>query len=304
MKRGMSFGASWLFMTAILFSGPTISAQDVSPPHEIERELAQIRELVVYANYRDALSAVQRFLDRPALRAHVRNAGLELLAIVYLALRDERRAGAALADLYARDPTHRLEDPDASPLVQSAFARAREAAQPLTVRITHETPMITRRESPRITAEVNDGGANIVHELRVTYRDTTTSQWMTLMLPLENHRTSGSLPLANGDAAYSVEYYIEAIAPSSYVLAGRGSRDMPLRLDVPGVAFSSSAPSDVTVENSPVESENILEEPWLWVVVGALAIGTGVGIGVGVHYGTQGPQSGSLGEVTLPLFSF
>ena len=44
----------------------------------------------------------------------------------HLAIREQRPAQETLELLHRRDPGHRLSDADASPVVVSAFARARE----------------------------------------------------------------------------------------------------------------------------------------------------------------------------------
>jgi hypothetical protein len=65
-----------------------------------DAELTAARELVLHASYRPALTATQRYLERGDLSATQRNAGLELVAIIHLALRDDVSARQALGQLY------------------------------------------------------------------------------------------------------------------------------------------------------------------------------------------------------------
>src|SRR5690349_13010640 len=81
--------------------------------------------MVLYARYREALPHIRAYLARTDLSATQRNAGLEMLATIAIAMRDRSGAQEALNQLYSRDPGHQLSDPDASPPVLSAFGRAR-----------------------------------------------------------------------------------------------------------------------------------------------------------------------------------
>lgn len=269
-----------------------------------DQQLATVRELVMYANYRTALPAVQAFLERTDLGAQQRNAGLEMLAIVELALRHEASARAALEELYARDPGHRLSDPDSSPVVQSAFARARESASAHTVTIEHSPPSLARRQAPEIDVRLSEG-ADAVHEIRVAYREQGGQRWTQVVLGVEGGRASGRIPVTGEeDAAVTIEYYLEALAPSATVLARAGSAEAPLAIVVP-------ANERVVTVAQPIEEAPSLPPPSddtgvivAVVVISAVLVGGGVGAGVGVALATQGPSEGSLGAVTLPLARF
>lgn len=271
-----------------------------------DQQLGSVRELVMYANYRAALPAVQTFLQRTDLTAQQRNAGLEVLAIVDLALRDEAGARQALSQLYSRDPGHRLSDPDASPVVQSAFARAREGARAVAVTIEHTPPTLPRRVAPQIVARIVEG-ADAVHEIRIAYRQRGETRWTNVQLGLEGAEARGRVPVtSDADAAFTIEYYLEAVAPSSTVLASTGSPEAPLAIEVPAAApvvVAAAAPIEET-PTTPVAGGDVTSEAWFWVVLGVLVVGAGVGTGVGVALGTQGPENGSLGNVTLPLAAF
>jgi hypothetical protein len=265
-----------------------------------------VRELVLHATYRDALTRAAAFLGRSDLDARHRAAGLEVQAIIQLALRDEAGARATLAQLYASDPGHRLEDPDASPVVQSAFARAREAASPITVALTDRTEAApSTRGTPEVSVALGDH-ADAVQELRVSYRRAGDARWLATAVATDGGALA-STPIAvsaPGEDAYDVEYRIEALAPSGAVIGQLGSTDAPLHIAMPAVVHVAAALTD---DEHPVAASGggVETEAWFWVVMSVLIVGAGVGIGVGVAYGTTPTATnGSLDNITLPLVSF
>lgn len=265
-----------------------------------DTELAAARELVLHASYRPALAAAQRYLERSDLAAAQRNAGLELVAIIHLALRDEVSARRALAELFARDPDFRLTDPDASPVVLSAVARARSQARPVPVTLAHDPPMLTRRRAPLVSVRIEEG-ANAVAEIRMHHRVRGQTNVETVVMRVGELSTAeGRLPLTADTSAYTAEYWIEAVAPSGYVLARRGSEAQPIAVDVP----VETVEVRVETRTEIVETGgDIASEPWFWVLIGLVVAG-GAGAGIGIALATEGPQNGSLGTITLPLAEF
>jgi hypothetical protein len=265
-------------------------------------QLAAIRELILHATYRAALPATQSYLERGDLDASQRNIGLELLAVVHLALRDEVSARQALGQLLSRDPEYRLSDADASPLVLSAFARARAQARPVTVTMAHDPPLLTRRRAPLVSVRLEEG-ANAVAEIRMHHRVRGSTDVGTVVMRIGALATAeGRLPLAADDAAYTAEYWLEAVAPSGFVLARRGSEAQPVAIDVPAQTTETRI-VEVTVPGGPAQGGDITSEAWFWVVVGVVVLG-GAGAGIGIAVATDGPQSGSLGNIALPLVTF
>lgn len=292
--------AVWSLSAALLLAGPGVALAQDSP----EAQLAGVRELVLHANYRAALPAARALLERTDLDAVQRNAALETLAVVHLALRDEAQARQALAQLYARDPGHRLTDPDASPVVQSAFARARESASPLSVVVEHEPPVLERRGAPTIAAHVGEN-ADAVHEVRLAYRQRGDARANTIVLPLDDGaRAQGRIPLASDDAAYVIEYWLEAVAPSDHVLARVGSPSEPLVIEVPAAVAVAAIVAPEVDDEEPASGGDVTSEAWFWVVLAVLVAGAGAGVAAGVVVGSEGPEDGSLGNVTLPLIVF
>lgn len=288
-------GLAALLVLGLLAGAPGALAQD-GP----DAELTAARELVLHASYRPALTATQRYLERGDLSATQRNAGLELVAIIHLALRDEVSARQALGQLFARDPDFRLSDPDASPVVLSAVARARAQARPVTVTLAHDPPLLTRRRAPLVSVRVEEG-ADAVAEIRMHHRVRGQANVETVVMRVGQLATAeGRLPLTADTNAYTAEYWLEAVAPSGYVLARRGSEAQPIAVNVP----IETVEVRVETRTEVVETQtDIASEPWFWVLVGLVVVG-GAGAGVGIAFATQGPQDGSLGTITLPLAEF
>ncbi len=281
----------------------------VSPAAAQTDPLAPIREQILYASYPEAITAATTLLARTDLDARTRNGALELLATAQIASRATEDARRTLATLYGRDPGHRLTDPDASPPVISAFARAREAQPALTpVRITHRAPTLTRRESPSIEVQLATG-ADAVDEVRLAYRQGAEAGWSRVVM---NRRPDGSyaarIPVVGAaDQAVDVVYHVVATAPSGAELAHSGTEAEPLSLRIPAEAPSIAARVEApprTVLEPPPPSEpargggSVAEEWWFWTLIGVVVAG---GVVTGVVVGTQsdGVPDGTLGTVTL-----
>lgn len=268
-----------------------------------EAELAAIREQVLYASYPDAIAQANTLLARRDLTAAERNTGLELLATAQIANQEADAARATLATLYARDPGFRLTDPDASPPVVSAFARAREAhPSPVTVTLGHSSPgTLPHRESPTITVHLLDGG-DAVDEVRLAYRHAGDPGFSRVVLARHADGSFvGRIPVVGAsDQAIDVAYYLTAVAPSGSELGHLGSEAQPLALRIPGeVPGADVVARDVLADAPPARGGDVTSEPWFWVLLGVVVVGAGVGIGFGVDAATRGPEPGTLGTVTL-----
>lgn len=273
------------------------AAQDAAP----EEALAQIREQVLHADYRAALDAVSAFVAREDLDAAQHNAGLEVLATIHIALRREADAEAVLAQLYARDPGHRLSDPDASPPVIAAFGRAR-ARPPATLPVTlaDRTTSLDARRSPSVTAELTEG-VDLVSEVRLAYRQ-GGGEFLGVVMSLDGTTGTARIPLLDDAAAYEVEYTVEARAPSGHVLARLGTEAEPLRLRVPARAaeIAREGPRAVVVEGN---DDGVVIGAILGVV-GALLVAGAIVAAVVIAGEVSGPADGSLGNIDLPLLRF
>lgn len=284
---------SVLLALLLLAVAPQAQAQEASA------DLAAIREQILYASYPDAIAASQLLLARSDLSASDRNMALELLATAQVANRQTDDANATLRLLYSRDPDHRLTDPDASPPVISAFARAREAhPTPVTVTLAH-VPLgnLEVRESPVVEVRALSGG-DAVHEVRLSYRHAGERGYTRVVLNQRDDGSwSGRIPVVgSASEAIDVAYFVTAVAPSGTELGARGSEAEPLALRIPAEApgVASLRGDDTARSGGGVETE-----PWFWTVLGVVVVGAAVGIGVGVYFGSQGPEAGTLGTATL-----
>jgi hypothetical protein len=288
-------------------AGPA-AAQEEQPaaPQGADAQIEAIREMVLYARYQEATPAVDALLARTDLSASQRNAGLETRAVLLIARRRVRDARAVLEELYARDPDHRLGYRDAGPNVRDEFERARDAhpAQ-AAVALEDQTPdSIERRVAPTLVVGVA-GGADAIQEIRVAYRNAEGGFERTLMRTSADGGASTArarIPLREGGEAYSLEYYVEALAPSGFVLGTLGSADAPLSVAVPAeelVARVDPAALRVGPGEGGQTDGGGVDGGVVAAVVIAILVAGGVGAGVGIYFGTQGPGNGSLGGGTL-----
>lgn len=284
---------------------PVPEAAEAPPP--VDAQIAAIRETLTYARFIDAAAAVEALLARTDLTAAQRNAALEIRAIVLIARRRTPEARQALAELYGRDPDHRLGYREAGPSVRDEFERAQQQHAPrATVTLEDRMPdALERRQAPSLVVAVAEGG-DTVHEIRVSYRNDPTDAFERTLMRLDPDGATAHarLPLREGGGAYTVQYYVEALAPSGFVLATLGAPEIPQTLAVPAEEIVASAdprmpelPEGDTP--APAGGGGVLEEGWFWAVVGVVLAGAAVGAGVGVWAGTQGPGAGSLGEGRL-----
>ena len=202
-----------------------VAAAAASPDSgDADAVLAQLRESVNFARYDEAVASAQRFLRRTDLAARQRNAALEALAIVQIATRAEDAARATLQELYRRDPQHRLSDADASPRVQSAFARARDAhPASVAVRLEQAPFDLRQREAPVVMVRLTVG-ADAVEEVRLAYRHEGDTRFTRVVMALDAGIARARMPLAGDPSlALSIDYYVEAVAPSLATLARLGS---------------------------------------------------------------------------------
>jgi hypothetical protein len=279
--------------------------------------LARLRESVNFARYDEALASVRSFLARTDLSASQRNAALEALAIVQIATRAETDARATLEQLYRRDPQHRLSDADASPRVQSAFARARDAHPAvLPVRLEQAPLDLRQRESPLVAVRIAIG-ADAVEEVRLAYRVAGDRRFTRVVMAFEQGVARARIPVAGDPSrALAIDYFVEAVAPSLIPLGNLGSESEPLVAQVPAARLPSAvqvvAPPDLNTptngwaaedgSGAPVapvdEGTSITSTWWFWTLLAVVVVGGAVGTYFAVTSGGEAPV-GTLGTITL-----
>jgi hypothetical protein len=293
-------------------------AQLAADTGEPDAVIAQLRESVNFARFDEALEASRRLLQRGDLAARQRNAVLEALATVQIATNAESDARGTLEELYRRDPQHRLSDADASPRVQSAFARARDAhPAPIAVRLEQAPLDLRRREAPVVTVRVLVGG-EAIEEVRLAYRHTGESRFTRIVMALERGVARARLPLAGGPSdAGAIDYFIEAVAPSLTPLARLGSEAEPLVASLaPGIAPSPAevarqdangvggwqtgvAPGAPPQDPAPAsDGGSITSRWWFWTLIGVVVVGGAIGTYAAVSSSGE-PPTGTLGAITL-----
>jgi hypothetical protein len=189
--------------------------------------------------------------------------------------------------------------------VLSAFGRARENPPELVeVVLDHEPPIYDDRVPPEIEVELEGEGADAVQEVRLRYRQGVGGTFSTIVMNLSGGVASARIPLLDERDHYSVEYAIEATAPSGAILATAGSTSDPLSFEVPEAPTGSSPVLGVgTAEGEAVEDDEGGSLAWLWITLGVALVAGGVVTAV-VLASNSGPDDGSLGNIELPLMSF
>lgn len=272
---------------------------------EAAAQLTAIRAQLRQAGFREAASAITTVLARTDLSAAQRNEALELDAIVSLARRDEEHASAALRTLYERDPGHRLSDPDASPVVQGAFARAREAAHPRPIVLETTSAAFLGRNAPVVALRVAEG-LDRISELRLNVRLVGAPRFTALVVPPEpDGRATATLPLGSDPGVQTFEVYVEALAPSGTAIGTLASEAAPLRIEVAAVEVVAPVVTQIVREETETpRGSDVTGEWWFWTLIGVAVVGAAVGVGVGVAASQPHSPDGSLGNIELPLIAF
>ena len=270
-------------------------------PAAPQRELGEIRDAVEQARFEAAAERARSLLLRQSLTARERNDTLELLAIAQIAARHEALAQATLAELFARDPDHPQRMRDPGPNVEAFFARVRAAAHPSVTAQLQVAAMRDARARVLIEVRLGDGrdAVDTVHVLarsRVLASLTQPAPRSDPLLsrapeggqsPLENQATGEPetadvpvhvlaevglserlvlvLPPAAPEAT-ALDFYVEARAPSGYVLARDGVQDRPLRVRLDGAPPLRSAAQPGPLRRSW----------WLWTSIAIAVAGASV----------------------------
>ena len=269
---------------------------------DADTDLASMREMVTFARFDEVIPPLVELLERDDLSAAQRVSALELLAAARVIERSPQ-AEETLELLFSRDPGHRLSLPDVSPQLFAAFSRAREngtAAMP--VRLAHDVPSTLSRGDPTVEVRIEEG-LDAVHVVRLSYREGTAGYQRMEMRLASDGSARARIPLVAEGGGASVEYYVEALAPSATLLASAGSADEPFRVAV-GALGSSGIPNGDDGDEPGTTDGGGDDTWWIVTLVTLLAVGAGVGIGVGVFLATdesQGPPDGSLGTFVLGL---
>jgi hypothetical protein len=193
-----------------------------------------------------------------------------------------------------------LSDADASPVVQTAFARARDrrtdsARVALTARLRSEPGALF------VGATIVDP-EGAVHRIVLSFRHAGNAEYSRLTLRRDGARAEATAPIVSGAEGRAVQYYLEAQAPSGAVLATAATAEQPLAARVPSVATaeprSARAVSLPARDEADEEDGTILESPWFWTAAAAVVGGAVAGY-VALAPSDDGPEAGTLGQGAL-----
>jgi hypothetical protein len=258
--KGRTHVCSCVLLYALLAFVPHARAQETT----VERALIGLRDAVQHAQFERAAGEARSLLARDDLRAHQRNDALELLAIAQIAARDEAGAQDTLQELFTRDPDHTPKLRDPGPQVEAAFARAHFAPRPPPhVPITTEA---VRDVHGRTRVEVSLGEGRSAVESVDVIAD-AEGERVHLVADLQNQqRVALTLPaLVVSKPDPKLALYVEARAPSGYVLGRDGTHDAPLQVRL--------EPDD----------EPPRRRWWVWTSVAIVIAGVAVGAAIAAH---------------------
>ncbi|MDB4991256.1 MAG: hypothetical protein JWN04_6434 [Myxococcaceae bacterium] len=245
---------------------------------DVRAEVSAVRSALEHAEFEDAELHARALLQRGSLSARERNDTLELLAIAQVAARQDAPARATLSELFARDPEHpeRLRDP--GPNVETFFARVRAESRPSVAAALHVTAMRDARARVLIEVELGEGrdAVDSIHVFAQSPAPAEASQEVAVASAAiepahvvaevgTRSRLTLALPPVSRWASV-VELYVEARAPSGYVLGQSGSLASPLR-----VRLQPDRASAPKLQPTPLR-----RTWWLWTSVAIVAAGIGV----------------------------
>jgi hypothetical protein len=251
--------------SAPLASAPT--ARGALPESDVQSELTAVRSELQHAQFEVSEQRARELLARSTLTARERNDTLELLAIAQIAARHEQLAQATLSELFARDPEHPQRMRDPGPNVEAFFARVRAQNHP-SLAVALEVRAL-RDPSQRLLIEVRLGtgrdAVDSVHVLTSAEGEQATDPLHVLADVGLRERLLLTLPQQAPDSQV-LALYVEARAPSGYLLGHDGSAAAPLRvrLDQPVVPAREIRPTSLG------------RTWWLWTSVAVVVAGAGV----------------------------
>jgi hypothetical protein len=273
---------------AVLASpGAALAQQSASDP------LAPALAAMDALEYRAAAETLERFLAAGGGAAREHNRALELLGACRTYLDEGAAALAAFAELVRRDPGWTLPQtypPRVRVLLDEA---ALAAAAPAEVALEEADPpsgSAAGTVAIRILRgdDTVDSVALLVRAPDGTIARTALARRQGLYL--------GALPASSLVGEAAVSFWVEAAAPSGFILARLGTEADPLRR----VVDASGGPGEPSGGGASREGE-AAETPWyatwwFWTAVGALVAGGAVAGTVLYLESGGGPRDGSAGN--------
>ena len=275
--------------------------------------LAAGRSLWRSFEYEDAIVQLQSVLSDPRASATQRLEALELMSVLHLTLRRDAQAQESFVRLLSLDPGHSLTDPGYPPRVQEFFGQARSAFIPqINLNVAPVAPsLVPDAQTLTLAANLSGDTAGIERVLAFVRTAGETNYRQALM------RRSGqgfSADVPCPPQGHGMEFYLEAQAPSGYVLGRGASASEPQR--IPGQQSATQPPvlPDPTqptplgpntregnggeVDTGGTDERQWYQTWWFWTIVGVVVVGaTTTGLAVGLQ---DDLEEGSLGSISLP----
>lgn len=265
---GLSVIIIYLTLPFALFAQP-------SAGHELE----QAEQMFDAGLHENAEAAAQTLLTRDDLSATDRIAGLQIRALSLFALKKKRHARRVFAEICRLDPGHQLQSE--SKIAQREFKRScRKNRRGVEITIHQEA-----HDHSHLHLAFR-GALGAAEHLRFRFRYPPNIDFSEKRQLFPKTPTL-SISLENPPNVDEMEYYVQLLAPSGFVLADLGTKELPLITEVRKQSASN-----------PVDEEGI--SAWWWIT--PLLVGLAVGAGIGVYYLSQEnstPPSGTLGTVDL-----
>ncbi|HEX5657424.1 MAG TPA: hypothetical protein VFX59_09515 [Polyangiales bacterium] len=265
-QRARPIGGTRLRTCVVLCA--LLAPSSLARAQEIEADLRALRDAVEHAQFERAASEARGLLARLDLHAHQRNDTLELLAIAQIAARDEAGAQGTLQELYSRDPEHTAKLRDPGPQVEAAFARVRVSPRsapsvPVETAAVRDVHGRTRIEvtlgAGRDAVESVDVFASAAGESMHLVAEVARTAKLALTLPELN-------PELLAEREPKLTLYVEARAPSGYVLGRDGTHEAPLQ-----------------VRLDPPREAPLRRQWWVWTSAAIAVAGIAIGSAIAAH---------------------
>ena len=238
-----------------------VSVRAHADAREVERLLADGRQLYSEMQYSAAIHTMRRALDVPGIAPTERLEAYETMGCAYVALRDDTSARRAFRDLLVIDPYYVLREPSGSPKIREVFERARHEIAP---DAALEPSLVLHVSAPEHAnaggvAEIRVQPSDPVARMTLRTRRAGTLSFDRIVMTRAGRDFRGLVTLPERERSYVLEFYVEARSSRGGLVA-RGS--------------SPLAPSTIEVRGAPVARASWWQSPWVWVGAGAVVAGS------------------------------
>lgn len=235
-------------------------------------ELEELRESVERADFQHAEPRLRALLTEPALSAREHALALELSVVIALAARRDAEAQRLLAELYGRDPGHRLSVSELGPQVSAAFERAGRARRELEPTPIAAELVVTGDGRRTLDVRLDDPAQRVdsVH----AYLWFDSERLLSHMVAEGTSSARFYVPEPPAEAR-ALELHVEVRAPSGALLGSAGTREAPLALTLAQKPAAVACPEP---EETPLR-----KRWWVWTTLGIVVAGIATGSAIAVH---------------------